>query len=189
MYGERFCYFILLRVTHPFPNITFNRSGLLREQLNKYVTPEQAYPKIRHFCSYRERTHKEVKDKLYGMGLPTKEVNILLSTLIGEDYLNEERFAIQYAGGHFRQKKWGRVKIQYALRLKGVSEANIKKALSDLVGSEYEAMLLKLAEKKWESLQTENFLSQQAKTFAYLAQKGFEGPVIQKAIGVLKARK
>jgi regulatory protein len=172
-----------------FSNITFNQARLFHHQLKNHLTPDQAFPKIRLFCSYRERSHKEVKEKLYGMGLSTRDVNSILSDLIGGDFLNEERFAIQYAGGHFRQKKWGKAKIQYALRQKGVSEANIRKALKELDGPEYAEMLYKLAVKKWESLKETSQLSRQAKTYAYLAQKGYEGPAIQKAIGLLKARK
>lgn len=102
----------------------------------KYLTPEQAYPKIKHFCGYRERCHSEVKEKLYGMGLSRKDADILLSRLIEENFLNEERFAVLFAGGHFRQKKWGKQKIVYALRQKKVSEPNIKKALKEMSGED-----------------------------------------------------
>ena len=51
----------------------------------------------------------------------------------------------------FRQKKWGRVKIEYALRQKRVSEPNIKRAMKEIVGEDYQAALQKLAETKWES--------------------------------------
>jgi len=146
--------------------------------LKKQFTPLQALPKIKHYCSYAERSHKDVKDKLFGMGLPTIEVNKLIATLIDEDYLNEERFAIQFAGGHFRQKKWGKVKIVYALKQKGVSEANIRKALKDLDGEAYRTLLYKLAKTKWLLLKGEQFFTRQAKTKAYLAQKGYESPLV-----------
>jgi regulatory protein len=58
------------------------------------------------------------EDKLYGYGLNSREVDELLSQLISENYLNEERFAIHYAGGKFRMKNWGRVKIKYELKQK-----------------------------------------------------------------------
>src|ERR1700740_2162465 len=93
------------------------------------LTKEQALQKARHFCGYQERHHREVKEKLYGFGLYKNDVEELLSKLIEENYLNEERFAIQFAGGRFRIKQWGRVKIKYALKQKQVSEYCIKKAL------------------------------------------------------------
>ena len=96
----------------------------------KRLTKEQALPKIKHYCTYQERSHKEVKEKLYGFGLYKTDVEELLAQLIEEDYLNEERFAIQYAGGKFRMKQWGRVKIQSGLQERQVSTYCIRKAIS-----------------------------------------------------------
>ncbi len=57
-------------------------------------TPGQAIPKIKQYCAYQERCHAEVRDKLYSYGLYKKEVEPIISLLITENYLNEERFAI-----------------------------------------------------------------------------------------------
>lgn len=92
------------------------------------LNPEQAWQKIRHYCAYQERNHFEVKEKLFGFGLRKTDVDLLISRLIEEDYLNEARFAAQFAGGHFRLKKWGRVKITYELKQKRISSINIKSA-------------------------------------------------------------
>ncbi len=149
-------------------------------------TPDQAWSKIKHYCSYRERCHYEVREKLFGMLLGKKDVEILIMRLIEEGYLNEERFAIQFAGGHFRQKKWGKVKIVYELRQKRVSEANIKKAVKELSGEDYNGVLEKLAIGKWKTLTGEQYLNRQAKTIAYLARKGYEMPAILAMIKKIK---
>jgi regulatory protein len=116
------------------------------------LSPEQALQKARHYCGYQERCHSEVQEKLYSFGLRKPQVEAALATLIEENYLNEERFAIQYAGGHFRLKHWGRVRIRYQLKQKQVSEYCIKKALAGIDGEEYARTLARLAEQKWEKL-------------------------------------
>ena len=58
-----------------------------------------------------------------------KDVDEIIADLIDENYVNEERFAIQYAGGKFRMKHWGKNKIKQALKQKQVSDYCIKKAL------------------------------------------------------------
>ncbi len=151
------------------------------------LTPELAYPKIKHYCAYSERCHYEVREKLFGMGLVKKDVETLLSRLIEEDHLNEERFAILFAGGHFRQKKWGKAKIIYALRQKKVSEQNIKRGLKEIVEEDYLLSLEKLAATKWKSLKGEQYLSRQAKMNAYLLQKGYERPAIQQVIARIRS--
>ena len=151
------------------------------------LTPEMAYPKIKHYCAYSERCHYDVREKLFSMGLVKKDVETLLSRLIEEDHLNEERFAILFAGGHFRQKKWGRAKIVYALRQKRVSEHNIKRGLKEITEADYLGSLTKLAAAKWKSLKGEQYLSREAKTNAYLLQKGYERPAIQQVIAGLRS--
>lgn len=143
------------------------------------LTPDQALQKIRQYCAYQERSHIEVKDKLYGYGLNRKEVDEMLSTLIEENYLNEERFAIQYAGGKFRMKQWGRVKIRYALRQKRVSEYCIKKALASIPETEYQRTLQKLFEEKLRSLRSEkNMFIRKRKIQDHLMQKGYEAALV-----------
>jgi len=151
------------------------------------ATPEQAFLKLKHFCSYQERCHADVKEKLYSFGLRKAEVEQLISRLIEENYLNEERFAQLFAGGYFRQKKWGINKIVYALRQKKVSEHNIKKGLKEIDREEYEAVAEKLVANKWASLKNEQYLNRQAKTMAYLLQKGYESELIQRLIQKIKS--
>ena len=118
-------------------------------------TPQQAVPKIKQFCAYQERCHSEIKEKLYGFGLTTNESEEIITKLIEENYLNEERFAIQFAGGKFRIKQWGRIKIKYELKKKNVSEYCIKKALFALNDTDYIATLSKLADTKFRLLKNE----------------------------------
>ncbi|HRD43896.1 MAG TPA: RecX family transcriptional regulator, partial [Ferruginibacter sp.] len=107
------------------------------------IGKEKAWQKIKHYCAYQERSHKEVKEKLYGFGLYKAEVELLLTQLIEENYLNEERFATAFAGGKFRMKQWGRQKIKYELKQKQVSDYCIKKALAAIDGEQYEKILYK----------------------------------------------
>ena len=146
-------------------------------------TPDQSFQKIKHYCAYQERSHSEVKDKLYGFGLNRKEVDEQLSKLIEENYLNEERFAIQFAGGKFRMKKWGRVKIKYELRKKQVSDYCIKKALASIDETDYEKVLNKLFEEKRASLRSEkNIFIKKKKLQTHLMQKGYEAELVNELL-------
>ncbi len=139
------------------------------------LSPEQALQKARHYCGYQERCHSEVQEKLYAAGLRKPQVKVALATLIEENYLNEERFAIQFAGGHFRLKHWGKVRIRYQLKQKQVSDYCIIRALATIDDEAYSAALGRLAEKKWEELATEtNPLVRKSKWQEYLLRKGYE---------------
>lgn len=145
----------------------------------QHLTKEQALQKAKHYCAYQERCHSEVKEKLYRFGLWKTDVEELLSKLIEEDYLNEERFAIQFAGGRFRTKQWGRVKIKYELKQKHVSEYLIKKAMKEIDEEDYHQTLQKLFAQKKKQLSAEtNLFIRKRKIQDYLLQKGFELPLI-----------
>lgn len=149
------------------------------EMNRKYriLTVEQAYVKIRHYCGFQERTHQEVKMKLKGYGINWSDIDALVSSLIEDGFLNEERYAAAFVGGKFRIKKWGRKKIELELKKKQVSDSNIKKALREEINQDdYEETILYIIEKKWNSIKppTVSDYEKQAKIRAYLFQRGFE---------------
>jgi regulatory protein len=148
----------------------------------KYLTKEQALQKLRQYCGYQERSHYEVQQKLWDLGVRRAEHDEILSTLIEENYLNEERFAVQFAGGKFRMKNWGRKKIYYALKEKKVSEYSIRKAMKEINEEDYLKTLNKLAEKRYESLKSEQYLVRRKKTMDYLLQKGYEPELVSGAL-------
>lgn len=140
----------------------------------KVLTPEQALQKLKQYCAYQERCHQEVTEKLYALGVWKKDHDAIIAALIEENYLNEERFAIQFAGGKFRTRQWGRMKIRYELKQRQVSEYCIKKALKQISEEDYLATLEKLAEQKYASLKGDQYLVRKKKTMDYLVGKGFE---------------
>ena len=153
----------------------------------KFLTKEQALQKVRHYCAYQERSHYEVRQKLRELGIRQSDQEEIISSLIEDDYLNEERFAVQFAGGKFRMNDWGRKKIMYGLREKRVSDYNINKALRSIDEEEYEKKLHTLAEKKYELLKEEQYMERKKKTIDYLLQKGFEHELVSKVVNSIAA--
>jgi len=156
----------------------------------KQLTKEQALQKARHYCAYQERSHFEVREKLYSLGLHKNEVEDSLATLIEDNYLNEERFATQFAEGKFRMKQWGRVKIKYELKQKRISEYCIRKAIDSIDETQYLATLEKIAKKKWDSIPGVgvNQFVKMSKTTNYLLQRGFESTLAKQIIQKLKTK-
>lgn len=148
------------------------------------LTSAQAYQKLVHYCAYQERCHLEVKQKAYSLGLKKTEVEELTSKLIEKDLLNEMRFAAGYAGGKFRMKKWGRIKIIRGLKQRQVSDYCIRKALEEIPDDEYRKTAYKLAKTKWVSVKgagTNHFIKM-SKTKNYMLQKGYEPRTINELI-------
>ncbi|MEO6327627.1 MAG: regulatory protein RecX [Ginsengibacter sp.] len=144
---------------------------------------DQAYLKIKQYCAYQERSNAEVKEKLYSFSLEIKEVEKIILMLTEENYLDEKRFAIDFARGKFKIKHWGRVKIKYALKQKQVSDVYIKSAIEKINEDDYKKTLNRLAEQKFKMLgNRENIFIIQRKLSDYLLQKGYERILIKEVI-------
>ncbi|HTL80084.1 MAG TPA: regulatory protein RecX [Bacteroidia bacterium] len=145
----------------------------------KYIDPFQAKVKAEAWCAYQERCQQEVRDKLYDWGLHEKEVENIIADLISDNFINEERFAIAYAGGKFRIKKWGRVKIKMELKRRKISPYCINKAMSMIDEDDYRDTLQKLAEKKMKEVKEKHPLKKKFKVMSYLISKGYENDLVQ----------
>ena len=148
--------------------------------IRRKITPEKALQKLKHYCGYSERSRSDVKQKLYSLGLNKKEAEELISRLVNEEYLDEERFALRFASGKCRIRCWGKLKIRFELRQKGIGEVLINKALRSLDDQEYETIFRRQADKKWRSLQSEkNIFVKKNKWQQFLLQRGFEQSIIK----------
>lgn len=135
--------------------------------------------KIKSFCAYQERSHYEVRSKLLSLKVYGLDLENIMTLLIEENYLNEERFAKAYAGGKFRIKHWGKRKIMEGLKQHQLSSYCIQQGMKEIEEEDYHQTFERLAEKKWEELSREkNYLSRMNKLKNYMLQRGFESHYI-----------
>ena len=146
--------------------------------MKKNYTTAQIKEKILHYCAYQERSHHEVRKKLYDYGLYSSDVEQLISSLITEGFLNEERYAKTFAGGKFRIKKWGRNKIVHALEGNGISKNCIQAGLKEIDASDYQSTLVEIIQRKIDTVREENLFVKRDKVARYAIQKGFEPELV-----------
>jgi len=148
------------------------------QRKTKPVDSELVLQKIRYFCSYQERCIRDVEGKLKDWTVQKKIIPSIIKTLQEEGYLNEERFAKIYAGGKFRVNKWGRERIGFELRLKGISDEYIKKGLEEIGEEDYRQILKEILEKKQKELLPENGFTVREKIINFAHGKGYEFELI-----------
>ena len=138
---------------------------------------------IYRYCNYQERCHQEVRNKLYELGATTPEVESLITDLIEDNLLNEERFAQSFARGKFNHKKWGKEKIRRELKMRKISDYCIKKGIAEIDEDEYERVLERLAERWWEHYKkVKPHWAREMKTVQYLVGRGFESVPAKAAV-------
>ena len=137
-----------------------------------------AFVRISSWCSYQERSQQETRRKLQQMGISKKEAEEIIAKLISENFLNEERFALAFAGGRFRIKHWGRNKIRAALRMHNVSNANLENALASLPSEEYERAISLAIDKKMKLMPFADRHRRYHAVMSYAVSRGFESELV-----------
>lgn len=142
------------------------------------MTQKEALGKMAKFCAYQERCQSEIKHKLFGVGLSNEEIDNIICDLIEHRFLDEERFAKAFVRGKFKQKGWGRIKIQQHLNQKQISSFCQKKGMLEINENDYLSKLEEIILKKSNSLKTEDQLIRKNKTAKYAISRGFESELV-----------
>ena len=148
-------------------------------------TVNEALKKLEYYCSYQDRCHKEVEDKLNKMSMIPEAREKIILHLMEHNFLNEERFAKSFARGKFRIKKWGKQRIVRELKFKGISKYNIESALKEISEVNYLNTLNELAEKKFNSITEVNIYKKKKKLTDYLLYRGWESHLVYEKVNSL----
>lgn len=152
---------------------------------NSIVSTEDIIRRLESYCAYQERCYKEVVQKLRSLGAPHRQTDQVVVHLINQNFLNEERFAQNFARGKFNIKKWGRNRIVAELKQRDISDYNIASALKELDETAYQESFNTLALKRLGQLTEKDRLKKRKKLADYLLYRGWEGDLVYQKIAEL----
>jgi len=150
--------------------------------MKKEYSLEELLHKAASYCSISEHCVSEVETKLDAWCVGCDDKSSIIKRLIAEDFINEKRFCIFFVKDKFRFNKWGKIKISFALKGKGIENALISEALNTIDDGEYEEMLASILKTKLGGLKYEFEYEKQGKLFRFAQSRGFENNVIEKAL-------
>lgn len=137
----------------------------------------QAYRKAADYCATQDRCISEIKLKIRVWDIDSEYSDKIIDQLIDEGFLDEKRFACNYARGKFRMKGWGKLKIASGLRARSIPASIIQQALVAIDQEEYTLFLSSLLKKKLIQLGG-NSAADQQKAAYFAASRGFESGLI-----------
>lgn len=143
---------------------------------------EEALHKMQNWCAYQERSQFDVRRKLMSLRMDSQIAEEIIVNLIADNFLNEERYALAFAGGKFRIKHWGKQKIKNELRKHQVSDYCINKALNSLEDADYEKEMYKLIDKKIQQSNLKDRRKLYYSVMNHLFSKGYESEKVSKAL-------
>lgn len=153
------------------------------------LSRDEAFHKMKNWCAYQERSQNETRVKLQSFSLNSEDVEQIISELISENFLNEERFANAFARGKFRIKLWGRNKIKIELKKHKITDHCINKAIYSFDEEDYKATLLKVLEKKIRLTKYPNPTKKFYGLLNYCISRGYESDLVIEQLNVILKNK
>jgi len=150
----------------------------LNSKINKSFTVQEIQSKLEYYCSYLERCYKDVDKKLNSFSIIPEAREKILTYLIENNYINEERFAKSFARGKHNYKNWGKNRITQELKFRDISQRIIQSALAEISEDTYLENFNSLAEKHWQSVKERKGPKKSKKFVDFLLRKGFESNLI-----------
>ena len=133
--------------------------------------------KMRSYCMYQERCIQEVKKKLTRLQVIPKSKSKIINHLIDDDYLNEVRFTKSFIQGKLRIKKWGRIKLNYELKMRGVKKFIIDEEINKISNEDYCQYFKEFSNNKIKTLKGSK--EQKKRSFInYFIYRGWENNLI-----------
>ena len=145
---------------------------------SKPLSPDQVLDKMAKYCAYQERCVKDVSDKLKTFEILEKERIVILSYLIDNRFVDNERFTKAFVRGKINQSGWGLNKIRFHLMQKGIEKELIDEALQAFDEEIYRQRLVEVLKTKAKTVKAANDFEKKRKLAAYAMQKGFEAPLV-----------
>ena len=130
------------------------------------------------FCSAAEHCESEILEKTARFELEYEEQTKMVQRLQQEGFLDEKRYVKAFVSDRFRFNKWGRIKIRYMLRQKGLSAELTEEGLGLIPDEDYQEMLLTLLKQKGPSVKSKSKYELRGKMLRYAAGRGFEPALI-----------
>ena len=150
-----------------------------------YFSIDEIQKKLEFYCSYQERCHSEVFNKIMKLTSDFKDANSVITKLIDDGYLNETRFCKEFCIGKFNHKNWGKKRIISELKKRKISSKNIEIGLNEIDENIYLKKFNDLFEKQLVKHKRKNDVYTKKKIFDYFAYRGWERDLIFKNLNKL----
>lgn len=148
----------------------------------KPITPDNAYLRLATLCARCEHAEGDLRRKLHEWGVAPTHANAIIERLKQERFLDNGRYARAYCRDKLRFNGWGRLKLSFMLKGKGIEQDIIDAALSEIDNEQYAHILNDALEAKAKTLKSKDPQLSRAALLRFAASRGFEPAIIYKAV-------
>ncbi|HKI90327.1 MAG TPA: regulatory protein RecX [Draconibacterium sp.] len=147
---------------------------------NEKITVKETFAQLARLCSRSEQCSPDIRRKILAAGHSEEEADEIIEMLKKENFLNDERYVKAYVADKFRMNKWGKVKIRYYLKGKGLPDEIIQTGLEEIDDEKYKQALLKILKDKAKSVKKKNKYEKMGQVIRFAQSRGFEPEIIHR---------
>ncbi len=140
--------------------------------MNK-LTFSEALNRMAALCSGSEHCDSDIRERLQRAGVSQDDIERILQKLHEEHFVDNGRYCRAFSRDKVRFSHWGRMKVQMALRSRGLPDEDIQSALDELPSEEYQAALRKTLQEKERTLRDSDPYTRRNKLIRFAASRGF----------------
>ena len=153
--------------------------------MKKPITADNAFLRLATLCARSEQAEGDLRKKLQSWSINNGDADSIISRLKQERYLDNERYARAYCRDKFRFNGWGRLKISFMLRGKGIEQEFIDQALAEIDDQQYANVLEDIITNKAKTLNGKDSEHTRAALLRFATSRGFETNLIFTALARL----
>ena len=137
------------------------------------LTAAQALNRAAALCARSEQAPGDIRDKLVKWGLSASNTDQVVRQLRA---FVKDRFAFN---------GWGRIKIAYQLRKKGIPAPAIDAAMTAIDDDQYRQRLIELLQAKWRTVKDREPRAAWAAMMRFAASRGFETALASECVKIV----
>lgn len=162
---------------------------LQNNRMKKDLTYPQALSKAMALCSLSEQCSSDIRDKVMNWGISPDDADKIISLLKSENFINDSRYARAYCRDKHNFNGWGKIKISYNLRKKGLGQAIIDDAFENIDYGEYDDKISSLLKSKLRTVKGKDYIKTKAALYRYGISRGFEPDIVMRHVNKLLGNK
>jgi len=148
----------------------------------KEVTEQGAYLQLAQLCARSEHCHHELTEKMRRWDMSDEAQARVMARLVGERYVDDERYARAFVRDKIRYNKWGRRKVEQGLWAKHIDDDIRERVLGEVGDDEYLSVLRPLLQQKRRSVKADSDYELNQKLVKFALSRGFTYDIIRQCI-------
>ena len=145
---------------------------------------QQAYSRLTALCARSEHCQQEMLEKMRQWGVTDEEQAQVMARLVKEKYVDDSRYARAFVNDKVHYDRWGRRKVEQALRQKHIDSEICREVLDAVPPQDYVEALKPLLKQKRRSTKAANAYELNMKLTRYALSRGYGIDIVKQCIDV-----